>query len=61
MFLDSRREDKMFWTEWQQALPEFNLFLHIIHIIIIIIIIIDLQPFVGPWPLSQFLDPIHSR
>jgi hypothetical protein len=20
-----------------------------------------LQPFVGPWPLFQFLDPIHSR
>jgi hypothetical protein len=27
----------------------------------IIIIIMALQPFVGPWPLSQFLDPIHSR
>jgi hypothetical protein len=25
--LDSRREDKSFWTEWQQALPEFNLLL----------------------------------
>jgi hypothetical protein len=22
MFLDSRREDKRFWTEWKQALPE---------------------------------------
>jgi hypothetical protein len=30
-------------------------------IIIIIIIIIDLQPFVGPWPLFQFVSPIHSR
>jgi hypothetical protein len=29
-------------------------------IIIIIIIIMALQPFVGPWPLFQFLDPIHS-
>jgi hypothetical protein len=29
--------------------------------IIIIIIIIALQPFVGPWPLLQLLDPIHSR
>jgi hypothetical protein len=28
---------------------------------IIIIIIITVQPFVGPWPLFQFLDPIHSR
>jgi hypothetical protein len=26
-----------------------------------IIIIMALQPFVGPWPLVQFLDPIHSR
>jgi hypothetical protein len=26
-FLDSRREDESFWTEWQQALPEFNLLL----------------------------------
>jgi hypothetical protein len=33
----------------------------IIIIIIIIIIIMHLQPFVGPWPLFQFLDPIHSR
>jgi hypothetical protein len=30
-------------------------------IIIIIIIIMYLQPFVGAWPLFQFLDPIHSR
>jgi hypothetical protein len=30
-------------------------------IIIIIIIIMALQLFVGPWPLFQFLDPIHSR
>jgi hypothetical protein len=28
--------------------------------IIIIIIIMALQPFVGPSPLFQFLDPIHS-
>jgi hypothetical protein len=26
-----------------------------------IIFIMALQPFVGPWPLFQFLDPIHSR
>jgi hypothetical protein len=25
------------------------------------IIIMALQPFVGPWPLLQFLDPIHIR
>jgi hypothetical protein len=30
-------------------------------IIIIIIIIVALQPFVGPWPLFEFLDPRHSR
>jgi hypothetical protein len=29
--------------------------------IIIIIIIMALQPFVGPWPLLQFLNHIHSR
>jgi hypothetical protein len=28
---------------------------------IIIFIIIALQPFVGPWPLSQFLDPTYIR
>jgi hypothetical protein len=33
----------------------------IIIIIIIIIIIVALQTFVLPWPLFQFLDPIHSR
>jgi hypothetical protein len=30
-------------------------------IIIIIIIIVALQPFVGPWSLFKFLNPIHSR
>jgi hypothetical protein len=25
MFLDSRQEDKRFWTEWWKALPEFSL------------------------------------
>jgi hypothetical protein len=24
-FLDSRREDERFWTEWPQTFPEFNL------------------------------------
>jgi hypothetical protein len=33
----------------------------LLFIIIIIIIIMALQPFVGPWTLFQFLDPIHSR
>jgi hypothetical protein len=28
---------------------------------LIIIIIMALQPFVGPWPLFQFLDPLHNR
>jgi hypothetical protein len=27
---------------------------------IIIITIMALQPYVEPWPLFQFLDPIHS-
>jgi hypothetical protein len=26
-----------------------------------VLIIMALQPFVGPWPIFQFLDPIHSR
>jgi hypothetical protein len=26
-FLDSRREDKRFWTAWKQAFPEFSLLL----------------------------------
>jgi hypothetical protein len=26
-FLDSRRDDKRLWTEWQQAFPEFSLLL----------------------------------
>jgi hypothetical protein len=26
-FLDRRREDKRFWTAWQQAFPEFSLLL----------------------------------
>jgi hypothetical protein len=33
----------------------------IIIIMIIIIIIVAVQPYVGPWPLFQFLDLIHSR
>jgi hypothetical protein len=27
----------------------------------VIIINMALQPFVGPWPLFEFLDPIHSQ
>jgi hypothetical protein len=27
MFLYNSLEDKLFWTEWYQALPEFNLLL----------------------------------
>jgi hypothetical protein len=33
----------------------------IINIIIIITITMAPQPFVGPWPIFQYLDPIHSR
>jgi hypothetical protein len=33
------------------------LLLIIIIIIVVVVIIIALQPFVGPWPLFQFLDP----
>jgi hypothetical protein len=32
-----------------------------VDIFIIIIIIIAVYLFVGPWPLFQFLDIIHSR
>jgi hypothetical protein len=32
----------------------------VIYIIIITIIIMALQPFAGPWPVFQFLYPIHS-
>jgi hypothetical protein len=35
-------------------------FIIITMIIIFIVIIVALQPFIGPWPLFQFLDPIHS-
>jgi hypothetical protein len=30
-------------------------------IIIVVVIVVALQPFVGPWSLSQFLNPIHNR
>jgi hypothetical protein len=33
----------------------------IVIIIIVVVVIIPVQPFVGRWPLLQFLDPIHSR
>jgi hypothetical protein len=36
-------------------------FIIIIIIIITITIIMTLHPFVGPWPLSKFLNHIHSR
>jgi hypothetical protein len=44
-------------------LPNFiDSHIHVLVIIIIIIIIImPVQPFVGPWPLFQFLDSKHSR
>jgi hypothetical protein len=31
------------------------------YVYIIIIIIITLQSFVGPWPVFQFHNPMHSR
>jgi hypothetical protein len=42
-------------------LPNAYMHLDWIIIIIIIIIITALQPFVGSWPLFQFVNPIHSR
>jgi hypothetical protein len=33
----------------------------IIIVIVIIIIIMAVQPLVGPWPLFQFLDLLHSQ
>jgi hypothetical protein len=40
--------------------PRIRIIIIIIINIIIIIIIMAIQPFVGPWPLFQFLDPIRS-
>jgi hypothetical protein len=45
------------WYAHNQAI----IIIIIIIFIIIIIIVIVVQPFVGSWPLFQFLDPIHSR
>jgi hypothetical protein len=36
-------------------------FIIIIIIIIIVVVVVAVQPFVGSWPLFQFLEPIHSR
>jgi hypothetical protein len=51
------------FTEYVQFIygGYFNPVIIIIIVVIIIIIIIILQPFVGPWPLFKFLDPIHSQ
>jgi hypothetical protein len=38
-----------------------NEFIETAIIIIIIVTTMALQPFVGPWPLFQFLDSLHSR
>jgi lipopolysaccharide export LptBFGC system permease protein LptF len=29
--------------------------------IVVAVVVVVLQAFVGPWPLVQFLDPIHIR
>jgi hypothetical protein len=29
-------------------------------VVVVVVVVIALQPFVGPWPLFQFLDPIHG-
>jgi hypothetical protein len=34
-FLDSKRDDKRLWTEWQQAFPEFSLLLIFFHAVLI--------------------------
>jgi hypothetical protein len=36
MFLDSRWEDKRFWTEWKQALPDFSLLFNFLLIQVLI-------------------------
>jgi uncharacterized membrane protein YkgB len=30
-------------------------------VVVVVVVVTALQPFVGPWPLFQFLDTIHSR
>jgi hypothetical protein len=40
---------------------EFTICNWLFIVVVVIIIIISLQPFVGPWPFFQFLDPIHTR
>jgi hypothetical protein len=48
-------------TSFKWAIKTFLAFYISGIIITIIVIIIALQPFVWPWPLFQFLDPIRSR
>jgi hypothetical protein len=45
------------WAKTVYALDRVAIATGLLHNIIIMV----LQPFVGPWPLFQFLDPIHSR
>jgi hypothetical protein len=44
-----------------QNYPEISKLTPTYRLIVIFIIIMALQPFVGPSPLFEFLDPIHSR
>jgi hypothetical protein len=48
--LDASLRKKQDWKRVQEKAEEA-----------IIIIIMPVELFVGPWPLFQFLDPIHSR
>jgi hypothetical protein len=36
-------------------------FAYVIIIIIIVVVVVAQEPFVGSWPLFQFLDPIHIQ
>jgi hypothetical protein len=50
-----------YFSSLRSFMYTLNVFRFGVIIIIIIIIIMVLQPFVGPWPLLQFLDPLHNR
>jgi hypothetical protein len=56
--MSSRSEDRTFVS--RNSLSSNPSTLLLLTNIIIIISIMAVQPFLGPWPFSQFLDHIHS-
>jgi hypothetical protein len=51
----------LFYITYDGVDDDFIIIIIFVVVVVVVVVVVALQPFVGPWPLFQFLDPIHSR